>query len=131
MTILLAGCGAFIHGMEDEFRAVRSNTVQAMCDLSTSCPEYGAVSMSHLVDMLNDETGGVRLLAIRSLQLISEVGSLIAGDDLHKYFESSWLIHISYRLNFLNSPSRLPHTIILECYIIYCLTYNFLCLHAD
>ena len=118
MTILLAGCGAFIHGMEDEFRAVRSNTVQAMCDLSTSCPEYGAVSMSHLVDMLNDETGGVRLLAIRSLQLISEVGSLIAGDDLFKYFESSWLINISYRLNVLNN--LLPINTYYYLRILYC-----------
>ena len=70
---LLAGCGAFVHGMEDEYASVRTNTVQAMCDLSTACPEYGAESMPHLVDMLNDEIQGVRLLAIQSLQLISEV----------------------------------------------------------
>ena len=59
--------------MEDEYSTVRSNTVQAMCNLSTSCPEFGVESMSHLVDMLNDEIQGVRLLAIRSLRQISEV----------------------------------------------------------
>ena len=73
---LTAGCGAFIHGMEDEYSTVRSNTVQAMCNLSTSCPEFGVESMSHLVDMLNDEIQGVRLLAIRSLRQISEVRRL-------------------------------------------------------
>ena len=70
---LSAACGAFVHGMEDEYHEVRTNTVQSLCDLSAECSEFGAVSMSHLVDMLNDEIQSVRLLAISSLQHISEV----------------------------------------------------------
>ena len=59
--------------MEDEYHEVRSNTIQSMCGLAAECPEFGAECMPHLVDMLNDEIQGVRLLAIVTLQSISEV----------------------------------------------------------
>ena len=73
MSFASASCGAFVHGMEDEFSAVRQNTVRSICELSMSCQEFSEVAIPHLIDMLNDEIQSVRLLTISSLQKITQV----------------------------------------------------------
>ncbi|XP_078693226.1 integrator complex subunit 4-like isoform X1 [Branchiostoma floridae x Branchiostoma belcheri] len=64
-------CGAFVHGLEDEFLEVRNASVDSLCELSSNNPTFAHQSLDFLVDMLNDEIDGVRLNSIRSLRKIS------------------------------------------------------------
>lgn len=72
-------CGAFVHGLEDEFLEVRSAAVESMCQLSINNPEFAVLSLDFLVDMFNDEIEDVRLKAIDSLRCISM--HIILRDD--------------------------------------------------
>lgn len=65
--ISTGACGAFIHGLEDEFLEVRHECVNALWKLAVNCPEFAAKSIDFLVDMFNDEIESVRLRAIQSL----------------------------------------------------------------
>ncbi len=83
VSLMSAGaCGAFVHGLEDEFMGacswrsraldipdlsctscvteVRSAAVESMCQLGASCPQFAAQSLDFLVDMFNDEIQSVR-----------------------------------------------------------------------
>eukprot|EP00118_Oscarella_pearsei_P011437 m.77163 g.77163 ORF g.77163 m.77163 type:complete len:966 (+) comp36011_c1_seq7:33-2930(+) len=60
-------CGAFIHGLEDEFLEVRTAAVTSICQLSLSYPKFAALSLDFQVDMFNDEIDSVRLAAIDCL----------------------------------------------------------------
>ncbi|KAF4521167.1 hypothetical protein B566_EDAN011617 [Ephemera danica] len=64
-------CGAFVHGLEDEFMEVRSVSVDALCSLALSDAHFAKLSLDFLVDMFNDEIEEVRLKAIDSLTRIS------------------------------------------------------------
>ncbi|XP_012231762.1 integrator complex subunit 4 [Linepithema humile] len=64
-------CGAFIHGLEDEFLEVRTAAVEALCTLSLEQPSIARVSLDFMVDMFNDEIQDVRLRAIESLRKMS------------------------------------------------------------
>ncbi|XP_076380143.1 integrator complex subunit 4 [Megalopta genalis] len=64
-------CGAFIHGLEDEFLEVRTAAVEALCTLSLEQPNIARVALDFMVDMFNDEIQDVRLRAIESLRRIS------------------------------------------------------------
>lgn len=64
-------CGAFIHGLEDEFLAVRSAAVESLTKLSTKNSKLAALALDFLVDMFNDEIELVRLKAIESLRVIA------------------------------------------------------------
>lgn len=72
-------CGAFVHGLEDEFLEVRSAAVESLCQLSISNPQFANMALDFMVDMFNDEIEDVRLKAIDSLRLISE--HIILRDD--------------------------------------------------
>lgn len=72
-------CGAFVHGLEDEFLEVRSAAVESLCRLSISNPQFANMALDFMVDMFNDEIEDVRLKAIDSLRLISE--HIILRDD--------------------------------------------------
>ncbi|KAL1514289.1 hypothetical protein ABEB36_003569 [Hypothenemus hampei] len=72
-------CGAFVHGLEDEYLEVRSATVESLCQLSISNPYFANMALDFMVDMFNDEIEDVRLKAIDSLRLISE--HIILRDD--------------------------------------------------
>ncbi|CAH1100024.1 unnamed protein product [Psylliodes chrysocephalus] len=72
-------CGAFVHGLEDEFLEVRSAAVDSLCQLSISNHHFANLALDFLVDMFNDEIEDVRLKAIDSLRLISE--HIILRDD--------------------------------------------------
>ncbi|XP_014681400.1 PREDICTED: integrator complex subunit 4-like [Priapulus caudatus] len=72
MSIITTGaCGAFVHGLEDEFLEVRSAAVDSMCELAYQNADFASNSLDFLVDMLNDEVESVRLNAINSLWKIS------------------------------------------------------------
>ncbi|XP_011167338.2 integrator complex subunit 4 [Solenopsis invicta] len=64
-------CGAFIHGLEDEFLEVRTAAVEALCTLSLEQPSIARISLDFMVDMFNDEIQDVRLRAIESLKKMS------------------------------------------------------------
>uniref|UniRef100_A0A8D9FEG4 Integrator complex subunit 4 n=1 Tax=Cacopsylla melanoneura TaxID=428564 RepID=A0A8D9FEG4_9HEMI len=64
-------CGAFVHGLEDEFLEVRQATVDAICSLSLNNSDFAVLCLDFLVDMFNDEIEEVRLRAIDSLSQIS------------------------------------------------------------
>ncbi|BES97296.1 integrator complex subunit 4 [Nesidiocoris tenuis] len=64
-------CGAFVHGLEDEFMEVRSASVDALCNLAIHHPEFAVLSLDFLVDMFNDEIEAVRIKAIDSLTQMS------------------------------------------------------------
>lgn len=64
-------CGAFVHGLEDEFLEVRLASLDSLCRLALQFPSFGAQSTDFIVDMFNDEIEEVRLKAIQCLGRIS------------------------------------------------------------
>ncbi|XP_049803533.1 integrator complex subunit 4 [Schistocerca nitens] len=64
-------CGAFVHGLEDEYQEVRNASVESLCSLAMNNPQFALMSLDFLVDMFNDEIEEVRLKAIDSLTKIS------------------------------------------------------------
>lgn len=73
-------CGAFVHGLEDEFLEVRMATLQSIRDLARVFPAFAAQSLDFLVDMFNDEIEEIRLEAI---QVLRDIGleSVVLRDD--------------------------------------------------
>lgn len=65
-------CGAFVHGLEDEYQEVRNASVNSLCSLSLNNLQFAQMSLDFLVDMFNDEIEDVRLKAIDSLTKISK-----------------------------------------------------------
>jgi len=65
-------CGAFVHGLEDEYQEVRNASVDSLCSLSLINSHFAQMSLDFLVDMFNDEIEDVRLKAIDSLTKISK-----------------------------------------------------------
>ena len=68
----MGACGAFIHGLEDEFLAVRSATIDALTFLCTKNAKLANLALDCLVDMFNDEIESVRLKAIEALTIIAD-----------------------------------------------------------
>ena len=77
--ISTGACGAFIHGLEDEFLEVRGECVNSLCKLAVYCPELSAKSIDFLVDMFNDEIENVRLIAVQGLVKIAHY--ILLSDD--------------------------------------------------
>ncbi|CAL1533993.1 unnamed protein product [Lymnaea stagnalis] len=67
----IGACGAFIHGLEDEFLEVRNAALDSLCELASNSPQFSNLSQDSIIDMFNDEIESVRLNAINSLQKIS------------------------------------------------------------
>ncbi|KAI9320528.1 hypothetical protein BX666DRAFT_1204677 [Dichotomocladium elegans] len=63
-------CGAFIHGLEDEFQQVRNASIDTICELCMYNEHLIKKAIESLVDMVNDEIGEVRLNAIHSMRKI-------------------------------------------------------------
>lgn len=72
-------CGAFVHGLEDEFLEVRSASVESLCELSLDNLHFANLCLDFLVDMFNDEIEDVRIKAIDALTQISQ--SITLRDD--------------------------------------------------
>ena len=69
-------CGAFVHGLEDEFLEVRAAALQSMTELATLHPHFAEMSLDFIVDMFNDEIAEVRLRAVDSLSRIGQMITL-------------------------------------------------------
>ncbi|CAL4089100.1 unnamed protein product, partial [Meganyctiphanes norvegica] len=85
-------CGAFVHGLEDEFLEVRNASLDSICNLAMSNSQFSNMCLDFLGDMFNDEIEEVRLKAILVLQQIAENVSLRAdqlGEVLHALKDSS------------------------------------------
>ncbi len=67
----MGACGAFIHGLEDEFLSVRRISVDSLTKLAISNQRLATLALDFLVDMFNDEIEQVRLRAIESLTTIA------------------------------------------------------------
>ena len=65
-------CGAFVHGLEDEFLEVRTAAVDSLCELAYQNAPFAVLSLDFLADMMNDEIESVRLNSINSLRKISQ-----------------------------------------------------------
>ncbi|CAG8591966.1 4838_t:CDS:10, partial [Paraglomus brasilianum] len=64
-------CGAFVHGLEDEYQDVRYATIDSICELCMHNSTFAEKAVDFLVDMFHDEIDSVRLNAINSLRKIS------------------------------------------------------------
>ncbi|RKP34355.1 armadillo-type protein [Dimargaris cristalligena] len=64
-------CGAFVHGLEDEYREVRNAAINSICELCLQSAEFSQQAVDYLVDIFNDEIDYVRLNAITSLTKIA------------------------------------------------------------
>ncbi|KAI9499526.1 armadillo-type protein [Zychaea mexicana] len=63
-------CGAFVHGLEDEFQEVRNASIDSICELCMYNGHLVNKAVDALVDMFNDEIPQVRINAINSLRKI-------------------------------------------------------------
>jgi hypothetical protein len=66
--------GAFVHGLEDEFKEVRDAALSSMCELAHGSKVFALKSTEYFVDMFNDEIDAVR---VHALQSVSKIGQLI------------------------------------------------------
>ncbi|KAJ3093172.1 Integrator complex subunit 4 [Quaeritorhiza haematococci] len=64
-------CGAFVHGLEDEYAEVRHAAVNSICELSMHTQEYALRALDFLIDMFNDEVESVRLNSITSISKVA------------------------------------------------------------
>ena len=75
-------CGAFVHGLEDEFMEVRMATLESIRDLARAFPLFAAQSLDFLVDMFNDEIEEIRLKAIQVLRDIGLESVILREDQI-------------------------------------------------
>ncbi|KAG0311161.1 Integrator complex subunit 4 [Dissophora globulifera] len=60
-------CGAFVHGLEDEYQDVRYAAIDSICQLCLHNPDFSLLALDYMVDMFMDEIDHVRLNALTSL----------------------------------------------------------------
>ena len=53
-------CGAFVHGLEDEYYEVREAAIKAICVLCLTSTKLAMKALDFLADMFNDEIDSVR-----------------------------------------------------------------------
>ncbi|PVD19006.1 hypothetical protein C0Q70_21565 [Pomacea canaliculata] len=75
----IGACGAFVHGLEDEYLEVRNAALDSLCELAYQSPKFAVLSQDSIIDMVNDEIESVRLNAINSLRKLTR--HLILRDD--------------------------------------------------
>ncbi|RUS15173.1 armadillo-type protein [Endogone sp. FLAS-F59071] len=74
-------CGAFVHGLEDEYQDVRNASIDSICELCMYNDQFTTKAIDFLVDMFNDEIDHIRLNAITSLRKIGSRATLIFDAD--------------------------------------------------
>ncbi|GAB5592096.1 hypothetical protein Unana1_06996 [Umbelopsis nana] len=74
-------CGAFVHGLEDEYKEVRNASIDSICELCMHNDQFTTKAVDFLVDMFNDEIDEVRLNAIHSLRKIGTRTRLVMHPD--------------------------------------------------
>ncbi len=80
--INIGACGAFIHGLEDEFYDVRMASLESLCTLAQAFPSFAHQALDFLVDMFNDEIQEIRLKAIQCLTKISRSNIILREDQI-------------------------------------------------
>ncbi|TPX48245.1 hypothetical protein SeMB42_g00699 [Synchytrium endobioticum] len=78
--IEISACGAFIHGLEDQYPIVRNAAIDAMCELScqaSNSARFAEGVVTFLIDMFNDEDETVRQNAVSSLFKLSHEKKVI------------------------------------------------------
>jgi len=78
----IGACGAFIHGLEDEFMQVRMATLNSISKLAELFPNYAKQALDFLVDMLNDEIEDIRLIAIHCLGKACQKEIILREDQI-------------------------------------------------
>ena len=78
----IGACGAFIHGLEDEFMQVRMATLNSISKLAELFPSFARQSLDFLVDMLNDEIEDIRLIAIHCLGKVCQKSLVLREDQI-------------------------------------------------
>ncbi|KAI8809012.1 armadillo-type protein [Cladochytrium replicatum] len=63
-------CGAFVHGLEDEYELVRNTAVDAMRELCLASQAFADKALFCFIDMFNDEMHSVRLNSVKSFRAI-------------------------------------------------------------
>ena len=97
----MGACGAFIHGLEDEFLAVRSASIDSITALSIQNPRMANLALDFLVDMFNDEIEAVQLKAIEALTMIADhislqvhqLETILWALDTYSIFGKKYLMH--------------------------------------
>lgn len=81
---LASAAGAFVHGLEDEFAAVRGAAVDSITKLALHWPtrELAERATTNLVDAFNDEIESVRLRAVLGVRRILHTTRSTAGEQL-------------------------------------------------
>ncbi|KAG2182099.1 hypothetical protein INT43_007026 [Umbelopsis isabellina] len=96
-------CGAFVHGLEDEYKEVRNASIgnvalhnksnhmatvqilntrsDSICELCMYSDQFTTKAVDFLVDMFNDEIDQVRINAIQSLRKIGTRTRLVFDED--------------------------------------------------
>lgn len=75
MSLMSSGaCGAFVHGLEDEFCEVREAAIESICNLCRESDALANKALDFMADMFSDEIDSVRLMAINGM---SEFGSKV------------------------------------------------------
>ncbi|KAI8911805.1 armadillo-type protein [Gorgonomyces haynaldii] len=77
-----AMCGAFIHGLEDEFKSVRLATINSIRELSLTSESVAKKAIPYLIDMFNDEHPDLRLEAVLAIHRIGSKWGIQIQDDL-------------------------------------------------
>lgn len=95
-------CGAFVHGLEDEFLEVRMACLESMCQLALKFADFAKNSLDFLVDMFNDEIQEVRLKAIQCLARIQ----LTYGPSGSSNIRRSQIAPVASQETRLSSPVR-------------------------
>ncbi|KAK7484410.1 hypothetical protein BaRGS_00024295, partial [Batillaria attramentaria] len=75
----IGACGAFVHGLEDEYLEVRNASLDSLCELAYQSPRFALMCLDSIIDMVNDEIESVRLNTINSLRKLSR--HLVLRDD--------------------------------------------------
>jgi integrator complex subunit 4 len=102
LNLITSGaCGAFIHGLEDEFLEVRGEAVDSLCSLAVKSPAFAAKSIDFLLHMFNDEIENVRLKAI--LALTKVLHYVLLGDDQTDIVVSVIEVSFSFEYFFTSS----------------------------
>lgn len=69
--------GAFVHGLEDEFKRVRLAAIDSIVALCGFDREFADNAVDFLVDMLNDEVRAVRVRAIAAVRRLALAGVVL------------------------------------------------------
>jgi integrator complex subunit 4 len=75
----IGSCGAFLIGLEDEFKEVRMASLTSMTKLAKDFEDFAKESLDFLIDMFNDEIIDIRLAAITLLSSLDN--KLVLRED--------------------------------------------------